>query len=142
MPEPNRTEKDNGLGRHSKTLALWVLIVLMSVLAVQFMRGQDQPAVELAYSEFTGEVERENVHEVTVVGGTTIRGEFRTPLSRQDRSFMQFVVTAPGEVSEGLVQELLDQGVVVWSEVDSKAIVEFGRSVDRQSGRGPSLRHR
>ena len=118
MPEPNRSDKDNGLGRHSKTLALWVLIVLMSVLAVQFMRGQEQPAVELAYSEFTDQLDRANVHEVTVVGGITIRGEFRTPITRQDRNFMQFTATIPGQITESLEQELLDQGVVVHAEAD------------------------
>jgi cell division protease FtsH len=118
MPEPNQSDKDPGLGRHSKTLALWVLIVLMSVLAVQFMRGQDQPAVELAYSEFTEQLASGNVHEVLVIGGTGIQGEFRAPIARQDRSFQRFTVTIPGEISQSLLDQLAEGGVVIRAKAD------------------------
>ena len=54
---PQRSDQDNRWARHSKTLALWFLIVLMSILAIQLVRGQDETRAEFTYTEFVQQLE-------------------------------------------------------------------------------------
>ena len=54
---------DNGnrMARFSKTGAFWLLLVLISVLAFQFIRGQDETVVEFSSTAFRKELERSNI---------------------------------------------------------------------------------
>jgi cell division protease FtsH len=112
--EPIRNNDPSGRwSRHSKTLALWVLIVLMSILAVQFVRGQENPSAAFTYTEFRQQLASNNVHKVTVVDQRRIEGELRAPVVRGGQEMTSFETTLPGELSADLEQRLLDAGVVV-----------------------------
>src|SRR6185295_12122312 len=108
--DPIRNDPSGRWGRHSKTLALWVLIVLMAILAVQFVRGQENPSADFTYTEFRQQLSSNNVHKVTVVDQRKILGELRAPVSRNGHETAQFQTTLPGDLSPDLEEKLLAQG--------------------------------
>ena len=111
--DPNRNDPAGRWSRHSKTLALWVLIILMSVLAVNFVRDQENPSADFTYTEFRQQLDANNVHKVTVVDQRRIVGELRAPVARNGQEMVAFETTLPGELSAELETKLLAQGVVV-----------------------------
>ena len=100
--DPNRNDPAGRWSRHSKTLALWVLIVLMSVLAVNFVRDQENPAADFTYTEFRQQLDANNVHKVTVVEQRRVLGELRSPVARNGQDMVAFETTLPGELSADL----------------------------------------
>src|SRR4051812_11829720 len=117
--DPIRNNDPSGRwSRHSKTLALWVLIVLMAILAVQFVRGQENPSADFTYTEFRQQLAANNIHKVTVVDERKILGELRAPVSRNGHDMVQFQTTLPGSLSPDLEEKLLTQGVVVEGKRD------------------------
>ena len=115
---PPRDGQDNRMSRHSRTLALWVLIVLMSILAINFVRRQDEPTAELTYTEFLGQMRDDNVHQVTVIEGRRIEGEFTAPIAREGRELAGFETVLPGEIDETLLGELEERGVIIEGEFE------------------------
>ena len=111
--DPVRNEPPGRWSRHSKTLALWVLIVLMSMLVVQFMRGQEDPAAAFTYTEFRQQLDADNVHKVTVIDQRRVVGELRAPVLRNNQEMVAFETTLPGELSPEIEERMLGQGVVV-----------------------------
>jgi cell division protease FtsH len=111
--DPIRNDPSGRLPRYSKTLALWVLIVLMSILAVQFVRGQENPSAAFTYTEFRQQLASNNVHKVTVVDQRKVEGELRAPVVRGGQDMTSFETTLPGELSADLEEKLLAQGVIV-----------------------------
>ena len=116
--DPIKTDPAGPWSRHSKTLALWVLIVLISILAVQFMSGQEESAADFTYTEFRQELDANNVHKVTVIDQRRIKGELRAAVSRNGQELVSFQTTLPGDLSPALEEKLLSQGVVVEGERD------------------------
>ena len=116
--DPIKTDPSGPWSRHSKTLALWVLIVLISILAVQFMSGQEESAADFTYTEFRQELDANNVHKVTVIDQRRIKGELRAAVSRNGQELVSFQTTLPGDLSPALEEKLLSQGVVVEGERD------------------------
>ena len=111
--DPTRNDPSGPWSRHSKTLALWVLIVLMSVLAVNFVRDQESPAADFSYTEFRQQLDLNNVHKVTVVEKSRVIGELRAPVPKNGQDMVAFETTLPGELSPELEEKMLAQGVVV-----------------------------
>jgi cell division protease FtsH len=112
---PKRDDQEKGVGRTSKTLALWVLIVLMSVLALQLFRGQDPTRAEFTYTEFMAQLNSGNVHSVTVIN-RRVEGELRSPVVREGQDMANFETRLPADPSETLLQELERQNVTIRAE--------------------------
>ena len=68
MPEePIRPDDENRLGRLSKNSAFLMMMVLMLLLAVQFVKGTDQTVQEITFTAFRSQLNSGNIHEVTVI---------------------------------------------------------------------------
>ena len=109
---PNRGDPDNRAGRLSRTLALWVMVVVMSIFVVRFMQGVDESVVELDYTEFMDQVENGNVHEVELVE-SDLSGELRSPITRNGQQYTDFTTYLPTGVQESLVPDLRARDVIV-----------------------------
>ena len=116
--DPPRTDPSGPWSRNSKTLALWVLIVLMSVLAVQFVRGQEEGATDFTYTEFRQQLDADNIHKVTVIDQRRVVGELRAPVTRDGQDRVSFQTALPGDLSPALEEKMLSQGVVVEAKRD------------------------
>jgi cell division protease FtsH len=85
----------------------------MSVLAVQFMRVQEEGATDFTYTEFRQQLDADNIHKVTIIDQLRMTGELRAPVSRDGQDRVSFQTALPGDLSPALEEKLLSQGVVV-----------------------------
>ena len=108
------------MGRYSRTGAFWVLLVLMSFLAFQFLRGQDDAAKEFTFTEFMAQLEGDKVLSVTVIEGQRIEGELRTPYIDGQQEYTEFTTTLLGEISEELIAQLQQHDVELAGEVERR----------------------
>ena len=65
--------------RLSKTVAFWMIVILVPVIFFQLTARRNTEAPEIAYSEFVTALERGNVRQVEVEDLTHVRGEFKSP---------------------------------------------------------------
>ena len=117
---PRDDQGNNRIERGSKTLALWALIVIMSVLAISFVRGQEEERSDLSYTEFESQLEGGNVHSVTIFRpALRIEGELRSPIPGQTGEITEFKTTIPGtDVPAELYASLRAQNVQLTGEVE------------------------
>ncbi len=113
---PLRGDPDNRFGRLSKTLALWVIIVVMSIFAVRFVQGQDEALVELDYTEFLDQLENGNVHAVTFIQPIDLEGELQAPITREGQQYTDFSTVLINGSQESLLEDLKAQDVIVRAE--------------------------
>src|SRR5687767_7293799 len=95
---PQKSDPDRW-ARHSKTLALWVFVVLMSIFAINFVRRQEQSQTEFTYTEFRNQLESGNVYRVTIFEGRRIEGELRSPVNRDGQDLVRFRTVLPGLIA-------------------------------------------
>ncbi|MFC1661391.1 ATP-dependent zinc metalloprotease FtsH [Gemmatimonadota bacterium] len=111
----------NRFSRISRTASFWVLLVLMSIVAVQIFRGQEETVTELGYSDFKEQLDAGNINEVTVIDGRVVEGELRSPIIHQEQdNVVQFRTTLPADIPETLVILMEDQGVIINAEADQQ----------------------
>jgi len=127
--DPDKTDPDSKWSRLSKTASFWILLVLMSILAIQFVQGEGETSSEFTYTEFREQLSRDNIHEVTIVDGRRVEGELRAPVTRDGQETVRFESTLPGEISESLLSQLEEKGVVIQAEADEQGWWTFLISV-------------
>jgi cell division protease FtsH len=110
--EPNRP----GLSRLSRTASFWVLLILLPLLMLTLLRGQEEPQVAFDTSEFNRQVAEGNVDSILVVEGKNVRGSLRTTVTRDGEEYRQFRSTVPSDVSEERVAEWEALGINVNAE--------------------------
>ena len=117
MPEsdPNRPDANNRLGRVSKNAAFLMMMVLMLLLAVQFVRSQEETRAEITYTRFMRQLNNGNVFEVTVID-RRIEGELRAPIMEQELEVTRFEVTLPSDVTDGLLEAFESNDVIIQAE--------------------------
>ena len=117
MPEsdPNRPDANNRLGRVSKNAAFLMMMVLMLLLAVQFVRNQEETRAEITYTRFMRQLNNGNVFEVTVID-RRIEGELRAPIIEQELEVTRFEVTLPSDVTDGLLEAFESNDVIIQAE--------------------------
>jgi len=119
--DPLRTQNDGSrLNRFSRTGAFWLLLVLMTALAFQFMRGQEQGAIEFSYTEFKGQLDADNILEVTIVESRMIEGELRAPRIEEGQEFQEFTVMLPGEITAELLAELEQHEIEISGKLETR----------------------
>jgi cell division protease FtsH len=107
---------NNRLSRVSRTASFWVLLVLMTVIVLQVMRGQGETYTELNYTQFSAQLNAGNIHEVTVVAGEAVEGELSSPILVEGQETVRFRTMLPGPITEGQVALMESQGVIINAE--------------------------
>ncbi|MEX2466725.1 MAG: ATP-dependent zinc metalloprotease FtsH [Gemmatimonadota bacterium] len=87
----------------------------MLLLAIQIMRGQGEVVADFTYTEFRAHLAEGRVHKV-VFRDRQLEGELTQPVMREGQEFTQFETRLPGEVTDGLLQELAERNVIVEAE--------------------------
>ncbi len=80
-PSGNGPKKPVSWAKHSKTLALWVLLILIPVVFISYSGGGSDAAPTISYTQYGQELDRDNVKKVTIQGGRAIVGEFKEPIT-------------------------------------------------------------
>ncbi|MCJ7628706.1 MAG: ATP-dependent zinc metalloprotease FtsH [Longimicrobiales bacterium] len=121
--EPKKTDPGtNPLARISRTASFWVLLALLSILAMQMFRGQQDAASEFSYSQFKEQLAAGNVDSVVVVQGNRLEGELRSPVIREGGETVKFRTMLPGEIQESLLARMEEQGVIISAEPDRQGL--------------------
>jgi cell division protease FtsH len=107
---------NNRLSRVSRTASFWVLLVLMTVVVLQIMRGQDATFTELNYTQFSAQLNAGNIHEVTVVAGEAVEGELSSPILVEGQETVRFRTMLPGPITESQIGLMEQQGVIINAE--------------------------
>ena len=112
-PSPKRPKFSN----LSKSLALWLLIILLPLTIYQLFMPKQQSRVEIKYSDFTEQVQRENVASVTITE-KELNGRLEQPArivtENGSRTYTEFATILPPEMDTGpLMTRLTEQGVEV-----------------------------
>ena len=121
--DPRKDLSDGRKSPGSKTLAFWVLIALMTVVALQIVRGQDPSRFELTYSEFVAELDSDNIHSVTFIGDYQVEGEFRNVINREGEEFKNFSTRFANAVAAEQVDALQAADVVIDSQPERTSFV-------------------
>ncbi len=124
MPEkePIRPEEpDNRLGRISKNAAFLMMMALMLLFAIRVVGNQDQAVASLTYTEFRQHLSADRIDNVTF-RERAVEGELRQPARKDGQEYTRFRTRLPGEVTEGLLNELDQRNVAVDAEAAERGI--------------------
>ena len=97
----------------SKNLALWLLVGLLALALFQMMSRQRSPTQEFSYTEFSRQLEQDNVARVEIFDGKRLEGDFKSPVAQDGRSAKSFTVLLPIANSETFVKRLDEAGVPI-----------------------------
>jgi cell division protease FtsH len=108
-PDPNATKWN----RFSKTLSLWILIIATAFLFTRVLSPGRQQPEELTYTEFSRQLEAENIREVTVIDGRRLEGHLRQPIPKESRSVQEFFTQLPIRDDERVIERLEQANVPI-----------------------------
>src|SRR6266536_2752662 len=100
-------------GNLSKNLALWLLVALLALALFQMMSRQRSPTQEFSYTEFSRQLDQGNIARVEVYDGKRLEGDFRNPVTQDNRTAKSFQVLLPVANSEQFIKRLEDAGVPI-----------------------------
>ena len=117
MAEAPNAPKGPRLGRITRTVSFWALLVVMSILLVQMTSGAQRQTEVINYSRLMREVAARNVTRMEISGGLegqSAQGDFRTAIQGERGTPVQhFRLRLPVANSEKLLAELQAAGVEV-----------------------------
>jgi cell division protease FtsH len=118
LPMPPKNKKDFSWGRFSKTLSFWILILLVPVALIQLSSARAEQAPQITYTRYRDELAKNNIKEVVIQAGKTVRGKFREGITvpNSNREVRAFTTQLPMENSEDEVKELRTRGVQIRAE--------------------------
>ncbi len=100
-------------GNLSKNLALWLLVGLLALALFQMMSRQRNPTQEFSYTEFSRQLDQDNIARVEIFDGKRLEGDFKSPVAQDGRSAKSFTVLLPIANSEAFVTRLDEAGVPI-----------------------------
>jgi cell division protease FtsH len=109
---PSRPPRTNW-GNLSKNLALWLLVGLLALALFQMMSRQRNPTQEFSYTEFSRQLDQGNIARVEIFDGKRLEGDFKNPVTKDNRSAKSFQVLLPVANSEDFIKRLDDAGVPI-----------------------------
>jgi cell division protease FtsH len=113
-PQPPKNKRDMNWGRIYKTLAFWVLLLLIPVALLQITGARAEQAPKISYNpQYRGELERDNIKSVVIQSGRYVQGEFRSRVTVNGRDVRKFTTNLPAENSEKEIDALTSRGVQI-----------------------------
>ena len=113
-PEPPKSPAS--FGRLSKTIAFWLLVILVPVAVIQYSSGKTDGASEIKYTEYGLQLQADNIQAVTIIGGKNVEGTFKAPVMVSSRSVKKFSVKLPVSNSDKELEKLNAKNVMVDSQ--------------------------
>ncbi len=99
--------------RLSKTVAFWMIVVLVPVIFFQLTARRSADAPVIRYTDFAAALQRGNVGSVEIVELQDVKGEFKSPERIQGRDVVRFTTQLPFEADQAFVARLEAAGVPV-----------------------------
>jgi len=111
--------------RTLRTLSFWALLIVGSILLVQFASSRRQEAVDISYSQFTEQLDKGNVAAVEITERQQVKGDFKTPVPFGRRTAEHFTTLLPFESSDNWVATLRTKGVDVRAREEKQSFGVF-----------------
>jgi len=111
-PSPNKGGGFNW-GKFSKTLAFWVLIILIPVTFVTLSSRGNADMPVLTWTQYDRELTKGNLKKVVVVEGREVHVETKMPIMVDDKSVSRFSAALVGDITEEDKKALRNAGVDV-----------------------------
>jgi cell division protease FtsH len=99
--------------RLSKTVAFWMIVILVPVIFFQLTTKRGAEAPEISYSEFMASLDRGNVRSIEIEEQHDVHGEFKSPERFAGRDVMRFNVTLPFTVTDTFAGKMQAAGVPI-----------------------------
>ncbi|MDQ2946098.1 MAG: AAA family ATPase, partial [Acidobacteriota bacterium] len=117
-PSGNGPKKPFSWARFSKTLALWVLVLLIPVVFISYSGGGADAAPTISYTMYGQELDHDNISKVTIQGGRAIVGEFKEPVTvaAGSKAVKKFNTRLPVDNSAEEVTRLRNHNVQIDAE--------------------------
>src|SRR5574338_198606 len=112
MP-PTPPKKPFNLGRFSKTLSFWILVILIPVAFIQFSSNRNDAAPEINYSLYDAELQRDNLKEVKIQAGSRVVGVFKQEVFVGNKQAKRFTLKLPMENNPAELERLRAKNVVI-----------------------------
>jgi cell division protease FtsH len=110
-PTPN---KKLNWSQTSKTAAFWLLVILLPIAFYQMLGANREEFSEVPYSDFSTQLEQDNIARVEITNGQLVRGEFKKPISGEAQSRVtRFSVLLPVQNSEQLLARIEERGIPI-----------------------------
>ena len=115
MSEPPKTPQKEPpkLKKVSRTASFWFLVVLMAMLAYQFISASDSSVGEISLSELYRQLENENILEATIHGEQSVDGELKNTITVDEAEVVKFVTKLTPGLNEDLFKSMQELGVEV-----------------------------
>ena len=120
-PVPN-DPGNNRFSKVSRTASFWVLLALLSILAMQMFRGQEEASSVISYTQFREQLEAANIDSVLVIQGIRIEGALRSPIMNNGEETVAFRTMLPGEIQESMLDRLEEQGTIILAEGETQGL--------------------
>jgi cell division protease FtsH len=119
-PPPKR---DFSWGKISKTLSLWIIVILIPIVFMQVNGARDQ-TTEIDYSTYSQQLDADNVQKISIQEGKIINGDFRhkVPSVAAAKDVLHFSVHLPMANDPKEIERLRAKNVEI-SATDAKPSV-------------------
>ena len=125
MPNRIPPPREFSWARTLRTLSFWALLIVGSVVLVQFAANRRPEAVEISYSEFTQELDKGNVTAIEITERQQVKGDFKSPVTFRARTAQHFTTLLPFESSDAWVGTVRQKGVDVRAREEKQSVGVF-----------------
>jgi cell division protease FtsH len=110
---PSPKSQPPRMGRFGRTAGFWLMLVVISIVAVQVTSGTGGPVKEIGYTDFREQMRAGNVESVTVIDGSQIQGRVKQPWRDEagNTSTHAFKLRLPMRDSEVLLADMEAAGI-------------------------------
>src|SRR5512140_2119827 len=119
-PPPKR---DFSWGKISKTLSLWIIVILIPIVFMQVNGARDQ-TTDIDYSTYSQQRDQDNIQKISIQEGKVINGDFKhkIPNVAAGKDVLHFSVRLPVANDPKEVERLRAKGVEI-SATDAKVSI-------------------
>ncbi len=113
MP-PNMTpspKKPFNVGRFSKTLSFWILVILIPIAFLTYGNGRESQAPELDYNAYRQQLDAGNIKTATFQTDNVLAGQFNQPVRVNNREARKFETRLVPGSAEKEQARLFERGV-------------------------------
>jgi len=98
-----------------------MMMALMLLFAIRIVGNQDQAVADLTYTEFRDNLSADRINKVTF-RDRAVEGEFKQPVRKDGQDYVRFKTRLPGDLTDGLLDEMQSEGVVIDAEQPERGI--------------------
>jgi len=115
LPMQPKNKKEFSWGRFSKTVAFWILLILIPVVLIQLSGTKSEASKQISYTQYRDELDHGNIAKVTITAGKMVNGTVkqRITVPGSDQQYKNFSVRLPVENSEAEVAALNAKNVAI-----------------------------